>query len=35
MGRQVVVHGELKPNGSLELEQKPALPAGRVRVTVE
>lgn len=35
MGKQVVVNGELKPDGSLELEQTPALPAGRVRVTVE
>jgi hypothetical protein len=31
----VVVEGTLKPDGTLELDQRPDLPAGRVRVTVQ
>jgi hypothetical protein len=31
----VVIQGTLKPDGTLELDQKPGLPAGRVRVTLE
>ena len=32
---QVVVKGTLKPDGTLELDDKPALPPGRVQVTVQ
>jgi hypothetical protein len=32
---QVVVEGTLKPDGTLELDQKPGLPPGRVTVTVQ
>jgi hypothetical protein len=35
MGKQFVVHGSIKSDGTLELDEKPTLPAGRVRVTVE
>jgi hypothetical protein len=35
MSMHVIVQGTLKPDGTLELEQKPKLPPGRVRVTVE
>ena len=35
MSTQVILHGILKPDGTLELEQKPNLSPGRVRVTVE
>jgi len=31
----VVVEGQLKPDGTLQLDGKVALPPGRVRVTVE
>lgn len=31
---EVVVEGTLKPDGTLELDQKPSLPAGRVQVIV-
>jgi 50S ribosomal subunit-associated GTPase HflX len=31
---EVVVEGTLKPDGTLELDQKPNLPAGRVQVIV-
>ena len=31
---QVVVQGTLKPDGTLELDEKPNLPAGRVEVIV-
>ena len=32
---QVIVKGTLKPDGSLELDEKPGLPPGRVTVTVQ
>lgn len=32
---QVVVEGTLKPDGTLEMDQKPKLPPGRVRVVLE
>ncbi len=35
MSTTEVLRGILKPDGSLELEAKPTLPAGPVRVTVE
>jgi hypothetical protein len=35
MSAQVIVQGTLKPDGTLELDQKPKLSPGRVRVTVE
>jgi hypothetical protein len=35
MGAQAIVEGMLKPDGTLELDQKPNLSPGRVRVTVE
>ncbi len=35
MSAQVIVQGTLKPDGTLELDQKPNLSPGRVRVTVE
>lgn len=31
---QVIVQGTLKPDGTLELDEKPNLPPGRVQVTV-
>jgi hypothetical protein len=31
---QATLTGTLKPDGTLELDQKPSLPAGRVRVTL-
>jgi hypothetical protein len=31
---EVVIEGTLKPDGTLELDQKPNLPAGRVQVVV-
>jgi hypothetical protein len=31
----MIVEGTLKPDGTLELDQKPKLSPGRVRVTVE
>jgi hypothetical protein len=31
---EVVVEGTLKPDGTLELDQKPSLPPGRVRVVL-
>ena len=31
---ETVVEGTLKPDGTLELDERPNLPAGRVRVTV-
>ena len=34
MSAHVTVHGTLLPNGTLELDQKLPLPAGRVQVTV-
>ena len=35
MSTTEVLRGILKSDGSLELEEKPTLPAGPVRVTVE
>ena len=35
MNAHVIVQGTLKPDGILELDQKPNLSPGRVRVTVE
>lgn len=35
MSAQVIVQGMLKPDGTLQLDQKPNLSPGRVRVTVE
>jgi hypothetical protein len=35
MSVQAIVQGILKPDGTLELDQKPNLSPGRVRVTVE
>lgn len=35
MSAAVTVQGTLKPDGTLELDQKPNLAPGRVRVTVE
>lgn len=35
MGTKVVVQGTLKPDGTLELDEKPNLPPGRVQVTVQ
>lgn len=35
MSAQVTVHGTLNPDGTLELDQKPKLSPGRVRVTME
>lgn len=35
MSAQVIVQGTLKPDGTLELDQRPTLAPGRVRVTVE
>ena len=35
MSAQVIVQGTLKPDGTLELDQKPNLFPGRVRVTME
>ena len=35
MSAQMIVQGTLKSDGTLELEQKPKLSPGRVRVTVE
>jgi len=35
MSSPVVVHGTLRPDGTLELREKLDLPAGPVRVTVE
>ncbi len=35
MSSQVIVQGTLKLDGTLELDQKPMLSPGRVRVTVE
>ncbi len=35
MSTTEVLRGILRPDGSLELEEKPTLPAGPVRVTVE
>ncbi len=32
---QVVLEGTLKPDGTLELDQKPGLPPGRVRVLLQ
>jgi hypothetical protein len=32
---QVIVKGTLRPDGTLELDDKPALPPGRVQVTVQ
>ncbi len=32
---EVVIEGTLKPDGTLELDQKPSLPAGRVQVIVK
>jgi hypothetical protein len=31
---QIVVQGTLKPDGTLELDERPNLPPGRVRVTL-
>jgi hypothetical protein len=31
----VIVDGTLKPDGTLELDEKPALPAGRVKVVLQ
>jgi hypothetical protein len=33
--REDVVEGTLKPDGTLELDQKPSLPPGRVKVIVQ
>ena len=35
MSAQLTVHGTLEPDGRLQLDQKPDLSPGRVRVTVE
>jgi hypothetical protein len=35
MSARVIVPGTLRPDGTLELDQKPNLAPGRVRVTVE
>ncbi len=35
MSTQIIVNGTLKPDGTLELDQKPAFSAGRVRVIIE
>ena len=35
MSAQTIVQGTLKPDGTLELDQKPNLSPGRVRVIVE
>jgi hypothetical protein len=35
MTEPIVVQGTLKPDGTLELDQKVDLPAGRVQVTVQ
>ena len=32
---ETVIEGTLKPDGTLELDQKPNLPAGRVKVSVQ
>jgi hypothetical protein len=32
---QVVIRGTLKPDGTLDLDEKPNLPAGRVQVTLQ
>jgi hypothetical protein len=34
MGGQVVVQGTLKPDGTLELDEKPNLPPGRVQLVM-
>ena len=34
MGTQVVVQGTLKPDGTLELDEKPNLPPGRVQLVM-
>jgi hypothetical protein len=34
-GAEIVVHGSVKSDGSLELDEKLQLPAGRVQVTVQ
>ncbi len=31
----VIVDGTLKPDGTLELDEKPSLPAGRVKVVLQ
>src|SRR5262245_59667144 len=33
--KPVVVQGTLEPDGTLRLDERPALPGGRVRVTLE
>jgi hypothetical protein len=35
MDTHVVIGGTLRPDGTLELDARPSLPPGRVRVTVE
>jgi hypothetical protein len=32
---EIVVEGTLKPDGTLELDEKPSLPPGRVKVTLQ
>jgi hypothetical protein len=33
-GEAVVIQGTIRPDGTLELDEKPALPAGRVQITI-
>jgi hypothetical protein len=35
MNTPEIIHGTLKPDGTLELDQKPTLPPGQVMVTVQ
>lgn len=35
MSTTEIVHGRLQPDGTLELDTRPTLPAGRVRVTLQ
>lgn len=32
---QAIIHGTLRPDGTLELDEQPNLPAGRVRVLLQ
>jgi hypothetical protein len=34
-GTTIVLHGTLKPDGTLELDAKPNLPPGRVQVSIQ
>src|SRR5205823_10521765 len=34
-GPSIVLHGTLKPDGTLELDEKPNLPPGRVQVAIQ